>query len=49
MWRQEEALARIMDEELTPLAVLEAHLRKLPVRIRRRGKIPGILLKAGDL
>ena len=49
MWKQEEALARIMDEELTPLEVLEAHLRKLPVRLRRREKVPRILLEAGDL
>ncbi|HSM03298.1 MAG TPA: hypothetical protein VK858_01700 [Longimicrobiales bacterium] len=49
MWRQEEALARIMDEELTPLAVLEAHLRKLPIRLRRDRKVPRILVEAGDL
>jgi hypothetical protein len=47
MWKKEEALARIMDEELTPLEVLAAHLRKLPVRLRRRKDVPRILLKPG--
>ncbi|MEJ2540779.1 MAG: hypothetical protein P8188_12555, partial [Gemmatimonadota bacterium] len=37
LWRREEALARIMDEELTPLRVLEAHLGRLPVRLGRGG------------
>ena len=42
IWKQEEELARIMDEELTPRRALEAHLRKLPIRIGSR-KIPKIL------
>ena len=43
LWRQEEQLARIIDEELTPRRVLEAHLRKLPVRLRLRRPPPGLL------
>lgn len=31
LWKQEEELASIIDEELTPRRLLEAHLRKLPV------------------
>jgi hypothetical protein len=42
LWRQEEALARIIDEELTPRGLLEAHLRRLPVRLSPRRR-PGIL------
>ena len=43
LWRQEEELARIIDEELTPRRLLEAHLRRLPVRLpsRRGGGPPG--------
>jgi hypothetical protein len=37
LWRKEEELARIVDEELTPRRLLEAHLRKLPIRLRSRG------------
>jgi len=39
VWKQEEELARIIDEELTPKRLLEAHLARLPVRVRgsRRG------------
>lgn len=33
LWRREEELARIVDEELTPLAQVRAHLRKLPIRV----------------
>jgi hypothetical protein len=33
IWKQEEALARIIDEELTPRRLLEAHLRRLPGRL----------------
>ena len=33
MWRQEEELARIIDEELTPKNVLDRHLRRLPVTV----------------
>lgn len=36
LWKQEEELARIIDEELTPRQLLEAHLRRLPV-----GLLPG--------
>lgn len=36
LWKQEEDLARIIDEELTPRRVLEAHLRHLPIRLRTR-------------
>lgn len=34
LWKQEEELARIIDEELTPARLLEKHLRKLPVKLR---------------
>lgn len=43
MWRQEEELARIIDEELTPRRVLEAHLRRLPIRLVPRREEPRIL------
>ena len=33
VWRREEELARIIDEELTPRRILEAHLRRLPIRL----------------
>lgn len=33
MWRREEELARIVDEDLTPRRLLERHLRKLPIRL----------------
>jgi hypothetical protein len=36
MWRQEEEIARIIDQELTPRRLLEAHLRHLPIRLRPR-------------
>lgn len=36
VWRREEELARIIDEELTPRRLLEAHLRRLPVRLPPR-------------
>ncbi|MBW3535163.1 MAG: hypothetical protein KY453_08105 [Gemmatimonadetes bacterium] len=39
LWRQEEELARIIDEQLTPRRLLEAHLRKLPVRLVPRGNV----------
>ena len=45
LWRQEEELARIIDEELTPRRLLEAHLRKLPVRLGSR-RPPGLLVDA---
>jgi len=36
LWKREEELARIIDEELTPRRLLETHLRRLPVRLRSR-------------
>lgn len=36
LWKKEEELARIIDEELTPRRLLEAHLRRLPVTLRPR-------------
>jgi hypothetical protein len=36
MWKREEELARIVDEDLTPRGVLEAYLRRLPVRLMPR-------------
>jgi hypothetical protein len=36
MWKKEEELASIIDQELTPRRILEAHLRHLPVRLRPR-------------
>lgn len=36
LWRQEEELARIIDNELTPARLLEAHLRRLPIKVRPR-------------
>ncbi len=38
MWKREEELARITDEDLTPRARLEAHLRYLPVKVPPRRK-----------
>ncbi len=34
LWKREEELARIIDEELTPRRLLEAHLRHLPIKLR---------------
>lgn len=36
LWKQEEELARIIDKELTPRRLLEAHLRHLPIKLRPR-------------
>ncbi len=36
LWKQEEELACIIDTELTPRRMLEAHRRRLPVRVRPR-------------
>lgn len=36
MWKKEEELARIIDQELTPRRLLETHLRRLPIRLRPR-------------
>jgi hypothetical protein len=46
LWRKEEDLARIIDDELTPRRLLEAHLRHLPIRLRRRP--PSRLLRDMD-
>jgi hypothetical protein len=41
MWKQEEALAQIIDEELTPQGLRERHLRRLPVRVApKRSLLP---------
>lgn len=42
LWKREEELARIIDEELTPRRLLEAHRRRLPVRVRPALRDPGI-------
>jgi hypothetical protein len=34
MWKREEELARIIDEQLTPDHVRERHYRRLPVTVR---------------
>jgi len=36
MWKQEEEIAQIIDRELTPRHLLEAHLRRLPIKLRPR-------------
>jgi hypothetical protein len=36
LWKREEELARIIDEELTPRRLLESHLRRLPIKLRPR-------------
>jgi len=41
LWRQEEELARIIDEELTPRQILDAHLRRLPVRMAPHSRPAG--------
>ncbi|UCC27029.1 MAG: hypothetical protein JSU98_07950 [Gemmatimonadales bacterium] len=46
LWRREEELARIMDEELTPRYLLRKHLRRLPVRVSP-GRTPRILRRLG--
>lgn len=46
LWKQEEDLARIIDEELTPRRILEAHLRRLPIRLGSR-RAPHILTDPG--
>lgn len=38
LWRQEEELARIIDEELSPRRLLRAHLRRLPIKLAPRGE-----------
>lgn len=44
LWRREEELARIIDEELSPRHVLATHLRRLPIRLAsRRPRSPGVL------
>jgi hypothetical protein len=36
VWKREEELARITDEDLTPRHLLDAHLRRLPIRLAAR-------------
>lgn len=36
LWKREEELALIIDRELTPRRMLEAHLRHLPIKLRPR-------------
>jgi hypothetical protein len=45
LWKQEEELARIIDEDLTPRHQLADHLRRLPIRLgaRRRPPRPELL------
>lgn len=43
LWRREEELAHIIDQELTPIRLLEAHLRRLPIRLRTRAAQGAIL------
>jgi hypothetical protein len=33
LWKREEELARIMDEELTAPAILRRHLKRIPVHL----------------
>jgi hypothetical protein len=36
MWRREEDIAQIIDQELTPRRLLEAHVRRLPIKLQPR-------------
>ncbi len=36
IWKKEEEIAQIIDRELTPRRLFEAHLRHLPIRLRPR-------------
>ncbi len=36
MWKREEELAQIIDQELTPRRLLETHLRHIPIKLRPR-------------
>ena len=36
LWKKEEELALIIDQELTPRRMLEAHLRRLPIKVQPR-------------
>ena len=47
LWKKEEELARIIDNELTPRRLLEAHLRRLPIKLRPR-PASGPLLADGE-
>ena len=40
MWKREEDLARIIDEELTSKVVQDQHQRRLPVEVLAREKLP---------
>ena len=49
MWKREEELARIIDEELTPKDVRDRHMQRLPVTVSAKGRTSeevGILLRA---
>ena len=37
LWKREEELARIIDEELTPEDIRDRHLRRLPVTVASKG------------
>ena len=37
LWKREEELARIIDEELTPEDIQDRHLRRLPVTVASKG------------
>ena len=36
MWKKEEELALIIDEELTPRRLIETHVRHLPIKLKPR-------------
>ena len=36
LWKREEELARIIDQELTPRRMIETHLRHLPIKLKPR-------------
>jgi hypothetical protein len=36
LWKKEEELARIIDQELTPRRMIESHLRHLPIKLKPR-------------
>ena len=36
LWKREEELARIIDQELTPRRLIESHLRRLPIKLKPR-------------
>jgi len=36
LWKREEELARIIDQESTPRRLIESHLRRLPIKLKPR-------------